>query len=556
MTSLDSEDGAPDSMQCRLTEEQIEQLRQYGREEAVSAGEILVEEGEWDADVFVVLEGEVELYQQRGDEKTTLGTGRPGQIGLLDVLDERPALGTVVVSEPGRILRLTPECLRTVVAETSDLSDLLLRTVLMRQSKMQSRGEVGLQIVGSRFSEATHRIKGFASRNDLAYTWLDLEDDETAEQVLQRLEVPPDDTPIVILRGEEVLRRPSNAELARATGVAACSLPEEVVDLIVVGGGPAGLAASVYGASEGLSTVCIEEEALGGRAGTTSKIENYLGFPAGLSGQELARRARLQARKFGARLAVSERATGLHRADGHAVVELSGDEALAGHAVLIATGAEYRRLPLDRLDEFEGAGVYYAAREMQAQMCSGEAVVVVGGGNSAGQAALFLSDTAAQVHMLLRSGDLTKSMSRYLVDRVRKADDVTVHLHTEATELHGDDHLTAVTTENNQTGSRSTIETPALFSFIGATPCTEWLRAPDGSDSPVALGENGFVLTGDSLPDTASETTSEHSSHFLETSRPGVFAAGDVRRGSVKRVASAVGEGSMTVKLVHNYLGS
>ncbi len=555
MTSVDAEEKSSDSIQCQLTDEQIDQLRRRGTEETVSEGDILVEEGEMEADFFVILEGEVKMYQERGGEKTVLGMGHPGQVGLMDVLDERPALATAVVSEPGRILRLSSEQIQQVVAEASDLSDLLLRVFLMRQSKMLAQGEVGLQIVGSRFSEATHRIKAFASRNDLPYTWLDLEEDEGAEQLLRRVEIPPDETPIVILRGEEVLRRPSNAELARAAGIAACSLPEEVVDLIVVGGGPAGLAATVYGASEGLATVCVEEEALGGRAGTTSKIENYLGFPSGLSGRELARRARLQARKFGAQLAVSERAVGLRRPDGHHVVELSGDETLAGRAVLIATGAAYRRLPLDRLDEFEGTGVYYAAREMQAQMCTGEDVVVVGGGNSAGQAVLFLSEAADQVHMLLRSGDLTKSMSRYLVDRVRKAHNVTVHLHTEATELHGENHLAAVTTENNQDETRTTIETPALFSFIGAAPCTDWLQAPDDEKSAVALGEKGFVLTGTALESAPAESPSGRSPHFLETSQPGVLAAGDVRNGSIKRVASAVGEGSMAVKLVHNHLG-
>ncbi|MFB6286233.1 MAG: FAD-dependent oxidoreductase [Candidatus Bipolaricaulia bacterium] len=541
-----------------LTDEQIEQLRPYGTEESVSTGDVLIEEGERGADFFLLLEGEVEVFRRRAGEKTESRRGGRGQFGLLDTLDERPAGGTVVVREPGRVLRLTPDCLRRVVAETADLGNLILRTFLARHALSLTEEHAGIQIVGSRFSEATHRIKGFASRNDIPYTWLDPDRDEGAERVLSRFDVPPAETPIVIVRGEEVLRQPSNAELARAVGIAPPSLPGETVDLIVVGGGPAGLAASVYGASEGLSTICLEAEAVGGRAGTTSKIENYLGFPTGLSGQELARRARLQARKFGARIAVPERADALHRADGHYVVELAGDDETAksgrlrGRSVLLATGAEYRRLPLDRLEEFEGSGIYYAARGMQAQICEGKNAVVVGGGNSAGQAALFLSDEAETVHMLLRGGDLTKSMSRYLVDRVRKAEDVTVHLHTEAVELHGDDHLTAVTTENNRDGTRTQIDTPALFSFIGATPCTGWLRDADDSPAPVALDENGFVLTGTALPTGAGRD--DHAPAFLETNQPGVFAAGDVRSGSVKRVASAVGEGSMAVKLVHESL--
>ncbi len=561
MSNTDSSGPDPESTQPILTEDQIERFRPYGTEEEVSPGDVLIEQGEQEADFFVVLGGQIEVFRRRSKvQKEVLGVVGRGQFGLMDVLDERPAHATAIVREPGRVLRLSPDCLRRVVADTTDLGDLILRTFLTRHTRTLSEERSDeIQIIGSRFREETHRIKGFADRNEIPYAWLDPDRDEGAERTLSRLDVPPEETPIVIVRGEEVLHQPSDAELARAVGIAPPSLPAETVDLVVVGGGPAGLAASVYGASEGLSTICLEAEAVGGRAGTTTKIENYLGFPTGLSGQELARRARLQARKFGARIAVPERAAALHRADGHYAVDLvegtrtTEGEQLLGRSVLIATGADYRRLPLDRLEAFEGSGVYYAARGMQAQICSGKNAVIVGGGNSAGQAALFLSDKADTVHMLLRSGDLTKSMSRYLVDRVRKAEDVTVHLHTEAVELHGDDHLTAVTTENNQNGTRARIETPALFSFIGATPCTEWLQQSDKADAPVALSENGFVLTGRALPGPTNGTQ-ERVPHFLETSRPGVFAAGDVRSGSVKRVASAVGEGSMSVKLVHEFL--
>jgi thioredoxin reductase (NADPH) len=539
--------------QPTLTDDQIDRLRPYGTEEIVAPDEVLVEEGASDVDFFLILEGRVDVLKQQGTDQKLLATkGRGHFTGDVDVLGKRPSLASAAAREEGRVLRLGPDSLNEVVATMSDLSDLILRAFLTRRALILSEDHPGLQIVGSRFSEATHRIKSFASRNDLPYMWHDVERDEDADRVLERFDVAPEETPIVIVHGEQVLRRPSNPELADALGLGPGALPDDVVDLVVVGGGPAGLAASVYGASEGLSTLCIEAEAMGGQAGASSKIENYLGFPAGLSGTELARRAKLQAEKFGARLVVPRRARDLHREDGYYAVELSNGDHVTGRSVLVATGAEYRRLPLDRLSEFEGAGVYYGATHMEANLCTGEEIVIVGGGNSAGQAALFLSEEADTVHMLLRSGDLTKSMSRYLVNRIRQTEAIRVHLHTEPVALHGEDHLTAVTTENNQDGSRSRIDTPALFSFIGATPCTDWI------EDAVALDEDGFVLTGRALQTTDAPATGSHvrdrAPHFLETSRPGVLAAGDVRAGSIKRVASAVGEGSMAVKLVHEFL--
>jgi thioredoxin reductase (NADPH) len=538
-----------ESLQPTLTDDQIDRLRPYGTEEAVEAGTVLVEEGAQDVDFFLVLKGRADILKRDGREEVRLATSGPGQFtGDIDVLSGQPSQATARMRNDGRILRLSQTCLEAVVGELPDVSDLILRAFLTRRSVMVS-GTVpaSLQIVGSRFSDATHRIKRFAARNDVPHTWLDVEQDDGAEALLNRFDVAPSETPVVILHGETVLRRPSNDELARAVGTTASSVGGDPVDLVVVGGGPAGLAASVYGASEGLSTLCIEAEAVGGRAGTTSKIENYLGFPTGLSGPELARRAKLQAEKFGARLAIPQRATGLRRAEGLWAVDLSGGERVLGHSVLIATGAQYRKLPLDRLDAYEGAGVYYAATQMEAQLCAGDAVAIVGGGNSAGQAALFLSDPARTVHLLVRSGDLTQSMSRYLVDRIRRTDAVRVHLNTEVERLHGNGHLEQIDVVNNETGATATLPTPALFSFIGAAPCTDWL-----SDA-LALDANGFVQTGASLP-LGALASQGRDPLFLETSRPGVFAAGDVRSGSVKRVASAVGEGSMAVKFVHRVL--
>jgi thioredoxin reductase (NADPH) len=533
-----------------LSPDQIDQLRPHGVEGAVEAGDVLFEAGEKGFDFFVVLEGEIAILDPSTEPPARVAVHAPGEFtGDVDMVGGRSALVTAVVKEAGRVLRLPPDALKAVIAKMPGLSDVILKAFLTRRTLLMDRAGGGLQIVGSRFSEATHHLKGFAERNDLPYTWLDLERDEGAEALLQRLDVPTSDTPVVIVRGTQVLRDPSTTELARHVGLGACALPTEVLDLVVVGGGPAGLAASVYGASEGLSTLCLDAEGIGGQAAWSSKIENYLGFPSGISGGELASRARLQAEKFGAEIAVPRRAAGLAPEEGYYGVRLAGGDRVLGRSVVIATGAEYRKLPLDRRAEFDGAGVYYGATRMEAQLCEGEEVVLVGGGNSAGQAAIFLAEAARTVHMLIRGGDLGRSMSRYLVDRIRQADAITVHLHTEAAALEGDDRLEAVVIEHNQTGAQRTIDTPALFSFIGAKPCTGWL------DGRVATSERGFVRTGAALqhPGTT-EGPPGREPYFLETSRPGVFAVGDVRADSIKRVASAVGEGSMAVKLVHQFL--
>jgi thioredoxin reductase (NADPH) len=535
-----------------LSSEQIDRLRPYGVEGAIEAGDTLFETGERNFDFFVILEGAVEIKVPTGESPTRVTVHEPGEFtGDIDMVGSRSSLVSAVVREPGRVLRLSAETLKEVIAKMPGLSDVILKAFLKRRSLLMSQAHAGLQIVGSRFSESTHRLKGFAERNDLPYTWLDLEREEGAEALLQRLGVPTSETPVVLVRGNEVLRAPSTTELGRHVGLGSCALPTEVLDLVVVGGGPAGLAASVYGASEGLSTLCLDAEGIGGQAAWSSKIENYLGFPAGVSGAELASRSRLQAEKFGAEIAVPRRAKGLRSEEGYYAVQLDDGDRVIGRSIVIATGADYRKLPLDRRAEFDGAGVYYGATRMEAQLCEGEEVALVGGGNSAGQAALFLSEAASTVHMLLRGGDLEKSMSRYLVDRIRRTENVEVHLHTEAKALKGDDRLEAVVVENNQTGDKHTIATPALFSFIGAEPCTEWVSGRVETDA------NGFVRTG---TDLQLSTTGENSTRrtrdpfFLETSRPGVFAVGDVRAGSIKRVASAVGEGSMAIKLVHQFL--
>jgi thioredoxin reductase (NADPH) len=357
---------------------------------------------------------------------------------------------------------------------------------------------------------------------------------------------------VTIWQGEDVLKNPTNAEFARSTGLKLDAPWEVTYDLVVVGAGPAGLGASVYGASEGLSTLALESIALGGQAGTSSRIENYPGFPAGLSGFELASRILVQADKFGARTAVPQEAVGLRRGDSHYRVELSGGGEVAARSVIAATGARYRRLEVPQLERFEGVSVHYAATEAEAQRCEGEEVVVVGGGNSAGQAAVYLSKRASKVYLLIRGDDLGKSMSRYLVDRVTGAGNVELLAHTEVRELMGEDQLDGVVVENNRSGARRTLGARALFVFIGAQANTGWLQGA------VELDERGFVLTGAALDRSVLEggiwQQRSREPFLLETSLPGVFAAGDVRGGSIKRCTSAVGEGSMAVRLVHQYL--
>jgi thioredoxin reductase (NADPH) len=404
--------------------------------------------------------------------------------------------------------------------------------------------------VGSRFSPDTRRLREFAARNRLPHRFIDLEKDGAAEALLCQLDIRPEETPVVIWRAESVLRNPTNAELAKAIGLRSPA-PPAINDLVVVGAGPAGLTAAVYGASEGLKTVVLESVAAGGQAGTSPRIENYLGFPSGISGSDLTERAIIQAEKFGALITVPAEATALSAGGGHHVITLDDGTSVAGRAVIIATGVRYRRLPVPRLGEFEGTSVYYAATQMEAKVCSGDPVVIVGGGNSCGQGALFLARYASSVHLVAREQDLTRSMSRYLIHQIERHTKIEVLLGKEVCELVGQGGtLEAVVVEDNGSRERRTLEAKAMFVFIGAEPHVGWLG------DKIALDARGFVLTGQ---DAASARNGDHpgAAHppvVFETSRPGVFAVGDVRSGSVKRVASAVGEASMAVRFVHEHL--
>jgi len=536
----------------KLREDQIEVLSRYGQTRATEVGEVLFRAGDTQNDFIVVLEGEVEVIDDFGGEARTMGILRVGRfVGDLTMLTGQAVGASAVMREGGKVLAIPRERLKEVVTEEPNLSDIILKSFIARRS-WGMRGGFGLRIIGSRSSEDARRLREFAARNRLLHVWIELQENPTAEALLERFGAKPSETPVVIWLGKAVLKNPTNAELARTIGLKVDAPRERTFDLVVVGTGPAGLGASVYGASEGLSTLALESVALGGQAGTSSRIENYLGFPAGLSGFELVSRALIQADKFGARTAVPQEAIGLRREDGHYRIELSEGGEVAAHSVIAATGARYRRLAVPQLERFEGVSVHYAATEVEAQSCGGEEVAVVGGGNSAGQAALFLAGRTRRVYLLIRGSDLGKSMSSYLLERVMDSENVELLTSTEVGELVGEDHLDGMVVEDNRSGARRTLGARALFVFVGAEANTGWL------EGTVGLDHSGFILTGGALDRSALEgdvwAGLGREPYPLETNLPGVFAAGDVRSGSIKRVSSAVGEGSMAVKLVHQHL--
>jgi thioredoxin reductase (NADPH) len=549
----DRMDEIPSTASPTLREDQIEVLMRYGETRKTVAGQVLFRAGDAASDFIVVLEGALEVVDDfTGEARIIVIQRASGFVGELNMLTGQARYVSVMVREGGEVLAIPPERLKEVVTEESNLSDIILKAFLARRSWEMRNGGTGLRLVGSRRSRDAVRLREFAARNRLPHVWIELEEDPNAEALLERFGAKPSETPVAIWQGKDVLKNPTNTELAQAIGLTVDAPWEQTYDLVVVGTGPAGLGASVYGASEGLSTLALESIALGGQAGASSRIENYLGFPVGLSGFELASRALVQADKFGVRTAVPWEAVGLTREDDYYRIELSEGGEVAARSVIVATGARYRRLDVPQLERFEGVSVHYAATEAEAQRCEGEDVAVVGGGNSAGQAALYLAGRTRRVYLLIRGAALNKSMSRYLVKRVTETETVELLANTEVRELMGEDRLEGVVVEDNRSGARRTLGARALFVFIGAEANSGWL------EESVELDERGFVLTGAALDRSMLEgdVWLEHSREpfLLETSMPGVFAAGDVRGGSIKRVASAVGEGSMAVKLVHQYL--
>ena len=543
---------APESPDGRplLGGAQLSVLGRYGTEVGVDAGDILFTDGDERYDLIVILDGRVEIVDQLGgpDETTVIDYGPREFLGEIGLLTGQRVFLSARVTSAGRILRVPAEQVREIMAQEADLSEMLLRMFLVRHARLTQRG-AGLTLVGSRFDVNTRRLLEVLARNRLAFRWLELEASPEAESMLRQLEVPPSELPLVVVPGGGLLRNPDGHVLLGALGLAAA--PEhdgsEVCDLLVVGAGPAGLAAAVYGASEGMTTTLAEDTALGGQAGTSSRIENYLGFPAGLSGEELTARGVLQAQKFGVRVQLGSRAVSLS-SDGHSHrVRFDDGQQVTAKSVIIATGARYNRLGLNRLAEFEGVGVYYAATQMEAQACAGGPVVVVGGGNSAGQAALFLARTCTHVQIVIRGDSLASSMSRYLIDQIERDPMISVSSRTEVVGLSGEEGLREVQLRDGAAGRTSVSQVRGLFVFIGATPSTDWL------EGQLAEDEDGFLLTGADIPLAALERP-DQAPLLLETSRPGVFCVGDVRSRSIKRVATAIGEGSMAVRLVFDRL--
>jgi thioredoxin reductase (NADPH) len=535
----------------RLSAAQLALLRRYGDERPTVAGQELFREGDRSYDFIVILSGTVTVFDHQAGAARELATGGPGEfVAELNLFTGERLFTTAVVREPGSILVIPVDQVQRLFAQDQALADLIVQTSFRRRQWLL-RERAGMRIIGSRSSADARRLREFAARNRLAYAWLDVETNPAAGTVLRHHGIGPDETPIVVMRGGEVLRNPSNAELARAAGFGSGAVAGKTFDVAVVGAGPAGLAASVYGASEGLAVVTVDGLGVGGQIGTTSRIENYLGFPVGVSGDEFAERALVQVLRFGATLLVPSAATGLAERDGGYLVRLSAGDDLAARTVIIATGVSYRRLDADGLDRFEGTGVFYTPLAAQDQLDPGDAVVIVGGGNSAGQAATWLADHGHPVTIVIRGDDLAASMSRYLIDRVTRHRGIEVITRSEVRRLDGAAWLERVVIEDLATSNRRTLTASALFVLIGAEPHTQWLA---GS---VELDRHGFVVTGPDLSQPAGPERARlnRDPYLLETSVPGVFAAGDVRSGSVKRVASAVGEGSIAIRFVSEHLG-
>jgi thioredoxin reductase (NADPH) len=535
-----------------LTPGQLARVAPHGRRRPTRRGEVLIEVGDRTVPFFVVSSGEVEIVQFSRTGETLIVVHGAGQFtGETNMMSGRPSLVQARVSEAGEVIELDREQMLKLVQIDVELGELLMRAFILRRLELIAQGLGDVVVMGSNHSAGTLRVRDFLTRNGHPYSYVDLDQDADAQALLDRFHVACSDVPVVICRGEQILRNPSNQAIAQCLGYNDALDQTQVRDLVIVGAGPAGLAAAVYGASEGLDVLVLEMEAPGGQAGASSKIENYLGFPMGISGQELAGRAYSQAQKFGAGMVVANGATRLACARKPYAIEIEGARPVPTRTVVIATGAEYRKLPLENLDRFQNAGVYFGATFNEARLCRDDEVIVIGGGNSAGQAAVFLAQTAARVHMFVRADGLSQTMSRYLIRRIEEHPRIELKVRTEVVALEGENHLERVRWRDNRSGAVETQDIRHVFVMTGATPSTAWLQGC------VALDEKGFIKTGASLSKddlAAAHWPLTRSPHLLETSLPGVFAVGDVRAGSMKRVASAVGEGSTAISLVHQVL--
>ena len=535
-----------------LTAGQISRIAAHGHARRVEQGEVLVEAGKPLTRIFVVTAGQIEVVRASDVNEETVAVFRPGMFtGEVAILSGRRGLAQIRATQSGEVIEIDREQLLSLVQTDSGLSDILMRAFILRRSELIARGVSDVVLVGSVHCAGTLRVKEFLTRNGHPYSYIDLDRDEGVQELLDHFHVSAADVPILICRGKVVLRDPINEEIAECLGFNEAIDQTHIRDVVIVGAGPSGLAAAVYGASEGLDVLVLESNAPGGQAGTSSKIENYLGFPMGISGQELAGRAYTQAQKFGAQLMIAKGAKQLACERKPYAIALDDDVRVPARAIIIATGAEYRKLSLENLSRFEGAGVYYGATVMEAQLCGGEDVIVVGGGNAAGQAAVFLAQTARRVYMVVRSNGLADSMSRYLIRRIEQHPRIDLLSQTEIAALEGKDHLERVSWRDNVTGGLETRDIRHIFIMAGAIPNTHWL------DGCIALDAKGFIKTGPDLSNedlAAAHWPLARAPHLLETSLPGVFAVGDVRGGSLKRVASAVGEGSIAVAFVHQVL--
>ncbi|HLK21064.1 MAG TPA: FAD-dependent oxidoreductase [Bryobacteraceae bacterium] len=532
-----------------LPEVLIERVRSSGRVRRVERGEILFEPNDAAVPFFVLLSGSMEIVQPGLDGERSIATHGPGEFtGEISMISGQRSLVRGRVTEAGEFIEVDGEAFRAMIARDAELSEILLRAFILRRLALINQGYGNVILLGSRHSAQTLELREFLTRNGYPYTYIDLDTDRSSQALLDRFAVKASDVPVVICSvSQHVMRSPSIQELANCLGFNTQASDLHVRDVIIVGAGPAGLAAAVYAASEGLDVLVIENRAPGGQAGSSSKIENYLGFPTGVSGQELAARATTQAQKFGADMLIARSVVRLDCARRPYQVVLDSGEAPPARAVVIATGAQYNKPQLANLAKYEGSGIYYGATYIESQLCEGEDVIVVGGGNSAGQAATFLSQSARKVHMLVRSGELSSTMSRYLIQRLTENPRVDLHMNTEIVALEGGERLERVTWQDKKTGEVCTHPIQHVFIMAGASPGTEWLKGC------VALDEKGFILTGRDL-DHMPGWPLGRPPQMLETSLPAIFAVGDVRANNVKRVASAVGEGAISIHLVHRAL--
>jgi thioredoxin reductase (NADPH) len=534
-----------------LTPAQIRRIATHGRTRVLHAGDVLVEQGDSAVLFFVVISGELEVLRPSGADETLVTVHAPGQFtGEVSTLSGRRALFRLRAATAGEVIELDRQHLLALVQTDAELGEIVMRAFILRRVELVAVGLGDVVLVGSTHSAGTLRIKEFLMRNGHPYSYIDLERDPEVQNLLDGFHIAVSDIPVVICRGKLVLRNPTNQQVADCLGFNETIDQRKMRDLVIIGAGPAGLAAAVYGASEGLDVLMLETSSPGGQAGSSSRIENYLGFPTGISGRELAGRAYTQAEKFGAQMLIV-RGTRLTCERKPYLVEVESGARIPARAIVIATGAEYRKPPLKNLSRFEGAGIYYGATFVEAQLCTGEEVIVVGGGNSAGQAAVFLAGTTKRVHLLIRSAGLADTMSRYLIRRIEETPTIVLRPHAEIVALEGGDYLESVRWRNKETGQTEEHKIRHVFVMAGAAPNTRWL------DGCVTLDAKGFIKTGPVLsPEdlSAAHWPLARPPYLLETSLPGVFAVGDVRGGSIKRVASAVGEGSIAISFVHQVL--